>query len=128
VIAGIGVDMVRIARLEAALERTPGLATRLFTLAERSAAADRLAAPTSLAACFAAKEALAKVLGAPSGLSWSDVEVVHNDAGRPFLSISGTVAAAAETLGIRRLHLSLSHDGGMCVAMVVAEGSQGAQR
>ena len=127
-IAGIGVDIVQIARLEAALERTPELAVRLFTAAERAAVRDRRPPAQSLAGCFAAKEALAKVLGAPSGLRWTDAEVVHNKAGRPFLSVQGTVAAAAERLGIRRLHLSLSHDGGMCIAMIVAEGSQGAQR
>ena len=127
-IAGIGVDIVQIARLEAALERTPELAVRLFTVAERAAVRDRRAPAESLAGCFAAKEALAKVLGAPGGLRWTDAEVVHNNAGRPFLSVHGTVAAAAERLGIRRLHLSLSHDGGMCIAMIVAEGSQGAQR
>jgi holo-[acyl-carrier protein] synthase len=128
VIAGIGVDMVDIARLAAALERTPALASRLFTEAELAAVKDRASPVTSLAGCFAAKEALAKILGAPRGLRWTDAEVVHNDAGRPFLSVRGTVAAAAQTLGIRRWHLSLSHDGGMCVAMIVAEGSQGAQQ
>lgn len=127
-IAGIGVDIVDIARLEAALERRPELAARLFTAGELSAGSERRAPAASLAACFAAKEALAKVLGAPGGLRWTDAEVVRNDAGRPFLSVRGTVAAAAEKRGIRRWHLSLSHDGGMCVAMVVAEGSQGAQR
>jgi holo-[acyl-carrier protein] synthase len=128
VIAGIGVDIVQVARLEAALDRTPELAARLFTAAERNAVRDRRTRSASLAACFAAKEALAKVLGAPAGLRWTDAEVVHNDTGRPFLSLQGTVAAAAEQRGIRRWHLSLSHDGGLCVAMVVAEGSQGAQQ
>jgi len=127
VIAGIGVDIVNIARLEAALARTPELAARLFTAAERGAVSGRSAPAASLAGCFAAKEALAKVLGAPGGLRWTDAELVHNDAGRPFLKVYGTVAAAAEKQGIRRWHLSLSHDGGSCVAMVVAEESGGAQ-
>jgi len=124
VIAGIGVDIVEIARLEAALRRTPELASRLFTEAERSALGERrapAARAVSLAGCFAAKEALAKVLGAPAGLRWTDAEVARDPAGRPFLHVRGTVAAAARRQGIGTWHLSLSHDGGLCVAMVVAE-------
>lgn len=120
-IAGIGVDIVDIARLDAALRRTPELSARLFTGAERSAVSGRPAPVASLAGCFAAKEALAKVLGAPAGLRWTDAEVVRNAAGRPFLHVHGTVAAEAERQGIAAWHLSLSHDGGLCVAMVVAE-------
>jgi holo-[acyl-carrier protein] synthase len=116
VIVGIGVDIVDISRLESALRRTPGLANRLFTEGERGRP------PASLAACFAAKEAVAKVLGGPPGLRWADVEVVHDPAGRPALQVSGSVARAASARGVHGWHLSLTHDGGMSVAMVVAEG------
>lgn len=115
-IVGIGVDVVDLARFEAALERTPGLRTRLFTPAERALPV------VSLAARFAAKEALAKSLGAPGGLSWQDAEVIASAGGRPELATAGSVAAAAERLGVRRWHVSLSHDAGTAVAMVVAEG------
>jgi len=121
VIAGIGVDIVPIARLDEALRRTPGLAERLFTPAERSWAARKKTPAASLAGCFAAKEALAKVLGAPVGMRWTDVEVLRDSAGRPFLSVRGTVAAVARAQRIGTWHVSLSHDGGMCVAMVIAE-------
>ena len=125
VIAGVGVDLVDIARLEAALRRTPELAGRLFTEAERAAVSGRAAPAASLAGSFAAKEALAKVLGAPPGLRWTDAEVLHGANGRPFLAVRGTVAAAARARGIGAWHLSLSHDGGLCVAMVVAESGTG---
>ena len=115
-IVGIGVDIVDIARLQSALRRTPSLASRLFTDGERGNG------PASLAACFAAKEAVAKALGAPPGLRWADVEITHDDAWRPALATSGTVAAAAVRRGVRHWHLSITHDGGMSVAMVVAEG------
>ena len=115
-IVGIGVDLVNIGRFEAALVRTPALATRLFAESERSGQ------PESLAASFAAKEAVAKALGAPPGLSWTDVEVIREPAGCPRLEIRGTVADAASQRGIRRWHVSLSHDAGMSIAMVVAEG------
>jgi holo-[acyl-carrier protein] synthase len=121
VIAGIGVDIVEIARIEASLRRTPGLANRLFTNAERSLAARRQAPAATLAGCFAAKEALAKALGAPAGLHWTDAEVLRHASGRPFLTVRGTVAAAARAQGVGGWHLSLSHDGGLCVAIVIAE-------
>lgn len=115
-IVGVGVDVVDVARLARALERTPRLAGRLFTAAER----DRPVA--SLAARFAAKEAVAKALGAPGGLSWQDAEVVQLAGGRPVLRVSGGVAQEAQAQGIARWHLSLSHDAGVATAVVVAEG------
>ncbi|MFF5315874.1 holo-ACP synthase, partial [Streptomyces massasporeus] len=76
----------------------------------------------SLAARFAAKEALAKALGAPPGLNWTDAEVFVEDNGRPRLRVRGTVAARAQSLGVRSWHLSLSHDAGIASAVVIAEG------
>lgn len=115
-IVGVGIDVVDIARFEATLERTPGLAQRLFTAGEL-----RLK-PASLAARFAAKEALAKALGAPGTLHWQDAEVVSEASGKPLLVVRGTVAARAAELGVVNLHLSLSHDAGIASAVVIAEG------
>jgi holo-[acyl-carrier protein] synthase len=114
-IVGIGVDIVDLARFARTLERTPHLSERLF------AAGERTAAPETLAATFAAKEALAKALGAPGGLAWQDVEVRRDDAGKPSLVVTGSVADVASSLGVGRWHVSLSHDGGSAVAMVIAE-------
>lgn len=113
---GLGVDVVDVARFQAAVERTPGLLRRVLTPAE---SLDR--PPAGLAARFAAKEALAKALGAPRGLRWHDVEVRRDADGRPSLEAAGTVAAALDRLGVRATHLSLTHDGGVAVAMVVVE-------
>ena len=115
-IVGVGVDVVEVARLERALARTPALAERLFTAQERAAARSE-----SLAARFAAKEAVAKALGAPAGLSWQDAEVVREASGRPRLVLHGGVAQEAAAQGIATWHLSLSHDGGIATAVVVAE-------
>lgn len=114
-IIGVGIDVVDIARFERALTRTPGLGERLFTAAERPLP------PHSLAARFAAKEALAKALGAPRGLLWTDAEIVASQEGRPYLQVTGTVAAAAARLGVQRWHVSLSHDAGIASAIVIAE-------
>jgi len=117
-IVGVGIDVVDIARFEQALARTQGLAVRLFTEGERSLP------PRSLAARFAAKEALAKALGAPRGLLWTDAEVINGTGGRPHLKVTGTVAAAAARSGVSVFHLSISHDAGIASAVVVAEGDK----
>ncbi len=111
-IVGIGTDLVEVTRLEESLARTPTLRERLFTRGEAPLPVE------SLAARFAAKEALAKALGAPGGLSWQDAEVVTDEDGRPSFALTGTVAAR---VGDRRVHLSLSHDGGFALAFVVLE-------
>ncbi|QIG41806.1 holo-ACP synthase [Nocardioides anomalus] len=115
-IVGVGIDVVDIARFGESLSRTPGLGPRLFTPGEL----DRPLA--SLAARFAAKEALAKALGAPRGLRWQDAEVVSESSGRPLFELRGTVRARADELGAASVHLSLSHDAGIASAVVVLEG------
>jgi len=117
-IVGVGIDVVDIGRFSQALGRTPGLAVRLFTEGERKLP------PHSLAARFAAKEALAKALGAPRGLLWTDAEVINGSGGRPHFKVTGTVADAASRLGVSGFHLSISHDAGIASAVVVAEGDK----
>jgi len=116
-VVGVGVDVVDVARFEASLSRTPGLLDRMFTAGERELPI------ASLAARFAAKEALAKALGAPVGLAWHDAEVVRDERGRPSLVVRGSVAAAADDAGVATWHVSLSHDGGSAVAVVIAEAA-----
>ena len=114
-IIGVGIDVCDVERFAQSVTRRPGLVQRLFTPAE----AERHVA--SQAARFAAKEALAKALGAPAGLSWHDAEVVTDDHGRPAFKIIGTVAARAAELGVATIHLSLSHDAGIASAVVICE-------
>ncbi|MGI8696991.1 MAG: holo-ACP synthase [Mycobacteriales bacterium] len=121
-IIGVGIDVVPVQRFAASLTRTPGLADRIFTAAERRTAHGEARSPESLAGRFAAKEALAKALGAPGDLRWTDAEVVVTAAGQPRLRVAGTVADRAAALGVRRWHVSMSHDGGIASAVVVAEG------
>ncbi|MFI6075940.1 holo-ACP synthase [Actinoplanes sp. NPDC051343] len=120
-IVAVGIDVVLVDRFARALERTPLLAVRLFTEDERMTVSGNPRSAESLAARFAAKEAVAKALGAPAGMLWHDCEVVSDPDGRPWLTVSGTVAAVAAERGVKRWHLSLSHDGGIASAMVVAE-------
>lgn len=114
-IVGVGIDVVDVDRFRQTLDRTPALIDRLFTVDEATSP------PASLAARFAAKEALAKALGAPGGLRWVDAEVLSSDQGRPSLELTGTVAARAKELGVASVHVSMSHDAGIASAVVVLE-------
>lgn len=115
VIVGIGIDVVDVDRFAASLQRSPNLRNRLFTADERELPI------ASLAARFAAKEAMAKALGAPTGLHWHDCWVVKDDAGQPSFVLTGTVAERASQLGATTWHLTMSHDAGIASAMVVGE-------
>lgn len=114
-IVGIGVDLVDIPRFERSIERTPRLRERLFAPAERDLR------PHSLAARYAAKEALIKALGGSDGVHWVDIEVSSEPSGRPVFALSGDTARTVAARGISALHLSLTHDAGIAVAYVVAE-------
>ncbi len=114
-IAGIGVDVVDLARFERAMTRTPGLRDRLFAESER-------ALPLrSLAGRFAAKEALLKALGQTDGVRWLDMAVVVDAEGDPDFVLVGRAAEIAAARGIARIHVSMSHDAGIATAFVVAE-------
>jgi len=114
VIIGVGIDVVDVGRFLETLERAPRLRQRLFTPVERELPA------ASLAARFAAKEAIAKAMGAPVGMRWQDATVHRIAGGPPQVELRGTVAVAAERLGITTWHLSISHDAGIASAMAVA--------
>lgn len=114
-IVGVGIDVVAIQRFEETLERSPSFLERVFTPAER----DR--GPHSLAARWAAKEALAKALGAPAGLAWHDAEVITAADGRPSFAVRGTVQARIDQIGGQSIHVSLSHDAGIASAVVIVE-------
>ncbi|MDO5630042.1 MAG: holo-ACP synthase [Mobilicoccus sp.] len=114
-IVGVGIDVVEIDRLMALLERTPALRERLFVPSERSLSA------ASLAARVAAKEAVGKALGQPGDFSWQDVTVERTAERRPYVVLRGVTERCAHALGVTHLHLSISHDGAIATAVVVAE-------
>jgi len=116
VIVGIGVDLVDIARFERTMQRTPRLLDRMFGPTERDLPL------RSLAARYAAREALIKSLGGSRGLHFEDCVITPDDAGRPWFTLTGPSADIVAEKGITTLHLSMSHDGAFAVAYVVAEG------
>jgi holo-[acyl-carrier protein] synthase len=120
-IAGVGVDLCGIARMEkhAADER---FLRRFFSEEERAYIAGKGAsAAQSLAGIFAAKEALTKALGTGIVGSLADICVLHDDHGAPYYELRGDYLRLAGERGIVRVHLSISHDGGIAAAFAVAE-------
>jgi holo-[acyl-carrier protein] synthase len=115
VIVGIGTDICSIERLTKSLYQTPNLKARLFTEAEQELSAQ------SLAGRFAAKEALAKALGDPRLLIWNEVEVLKNDLGKPEFVFHGKTNESILQAGVSKSWLSISHDAGVAIAMVVLE-------
>ena len=125
-IIGIGMDLVEVYRISELLRRHPerGL-RRLFTDAEVEHCRGTASPDQSFAARFAAKEALFKALGTgwSGGACWNEVEVQRDRGAAPRLLLHGTTRALAETLGVRRTHVTLSHTLQMAAAYVVLEGS-----
>lgn len=120
---GIGLDAVDVARFRRVLARRPRLAERLFTEGERTYAARRADPTERLAARFAAKEALLKSLGAGLGAAaFQDIEVVAAPSGAPRLNLRGRAAVLAESRGVVRFELSLTHTHASAQAIVVALG------
>lgn len=111
---GLGIDLLEIDRLEAALARRPGLAERLFTVEEREYAARHGRPSQHLAARFCAKEAVAKALDLRAW-SFTDVEVVGTG-GAPRVRLSGRAADAARANGIG-VRVSLTHTGNTAAAV-----------
>ncbi len=119
---GVGIDAVDVDRFRRVLTRRSRLPPRLFTDAELAYAA-RASDPTErLAARFAAKEAVMKVLGVGvGGVRFRDIEVVKLPSGRPSLTLHGKADDLARAVGASRWHLSITHTRTIAEAVVVAE-------
>lgn len=123
-IYGIGTDIVAIERFQRFIDSgNSAIMERLFTKAESSGCGRRKDAASCLAARFAAKEALLKAFGTGlrDGISWLEIEVSNDALGKPELNLSGKAAELFQAKELIGMHLSLSHDGGNAVAMVVLE-------
>ncbi len=125
-IFGIGTDIADISRFQRFMdENNEALLRRMFTEQERSVCGVNRASASRYAARFAAKEAFLKALGTGlrDGLSWQDMEVVNDDLGKPDLHLSGRALELYTEKQISRVFLSLSHDAGCAIALVVLEKS-----
>lgn len=119
---GIGIDLVDIERFRRSLERTPSMRTRLFTPVELAYVAPKADPVPSLAARFAAREAVMKALGLGLGaFGFQEVWVERADSGAPSLVVVGRALELADAAGVVRWHLSLTHSDLTAAAYVLAE-------
>lgn len=123
-VVGVGIDLEEVVRIGELLARWgERIEKKLFTDGERAYCNVRGKREQHFAARFAAKEATLKALGVPRGLSWHEMEVVSAGNGAPTLKLSGVAAAEAAKRGVARTHLTLTHAGGLAVAVVVLDGA-----
>ncbi len=123
-ILGVGIDLVPVARVERMLNRYGDrFVHRMFRPGECRGRGG-LYPPESLAARIAAKEAAFKALGTgrAGGVRWTDVEVVGGQGRAPGLRLHGAARERALVRGVRRVHVSLTHQAGTAAAVVVLEG------
>ena len=128
-IAGIGVDIVDIARVQALLDRYgERFLRRVYTEAETAYAMRGANKAERLAGRFAVKEAVMKALGTgkSQGILWRDVETVRGRFGKPEVRLHGQAVKWAKMRGSVAVHASITHDGGKAVAFVILEKAGGA--
>ena len=121
-VKGVGVDAVDIERFRVSLQRTPSMRERLFTEEELRYVAPKADPVPSLAARFAAREAVMKAMGLGLGaFGFHEVWVSRAGSGAPSLRVEGRALELAVDRGITRWHLSLTHTDLVAIAQVVAE-------
>ena len=123
-IVGLGIDIARIDRMSAFLERHGERGReRLFTRGEQDYCESRASRISSYAGRFAVKEAVMKVLGTGwrQGVRWIDIEVVRPPGRAPTCVLHGESRRIAESRGIRSIHVAITHDAGLAAAVAVAE-------
>ncbi|MGB8713896.1 MAG: holo-ACP synthase [Onishia taeanensis] len=124
-ILGIGTDIARVARFETAMVRHGDrFAARLLGPHEQARLAENGQPAAYLAKRFAAKEAFVKALGTGmrQGMRWAEIQVVNDSLGRPSLVLSGQAQVLADGLGVTGMHLSISDEAELAMALVVLEG------
>jgi holo-[acyl-carrier protein] synthase len=124
-VLGLGVDMVKVERIQRAVERwSDGFTRRVFTEGELSYCMGQKHPAMHLAARFGVKEAVMKAFGTgwTGGVRWTDVEVVREPSGRPGVVLGGRLKELARDMGVTKTLVSFSHDGGYAVAQAVITG------
>lgn len=121
-ILGVGIDVVHVRRIRHWLV-IPGLVDRFFHPEEVATVLERgEGAALSLAARFAAKEAFGKASGTGlTGIKLSDIQVINNYNGRPEIRLYGSALARLESIGGRKVHISLTHESDNAIAVAIIE-------
>ena len=128
-ILGIGLDLCEVGRIRRLLEKDRGrFVRRVYREAEIAYCDARRKPEIHYAARFAAKEAFLKALGRGWRLGWTQVEVVRTASGKPDLLLTGKAAEAAESRGVRHVHLTLTHTSETAAAVIVLEGDSASEK
>jgi holo-[acyl-carrier protein] synthase len=122
-ILGIGCDLIEVERIRTAIEKG-GFVERVYTDAEKQFCTNKQGLPKyeSYAARFSAKEAFVKALG--TGFrqgSFQDIEILDDSLGKPKINLYGNFAKLAKSMGVSKMHVTLSHVSAMAMAEVVLE-------
>ncbi len=122
-IIGAGIDIIEVDRIAMRVGRDNGFKELVFSKDEISYCDTKAFPFEHYAARFAAKEAFLKAVGRgwDSGLQWNEIEVVNETNGRPSLRITGMTEKMLAPMGIRVLHVSLSHLKSTATAIVILE-------
>lgn len=124
-VLGNGVDIIEINRIEHILKKRKHFVERFFTYEEQAYFELKYMKVETIAATFAAKEAVAKCLGTGvRGFNLTDIEILRDELGKPYVLLHGGAKAIADKIGIETMMLSLSHSKTMVVAFVIGIGGQ----
>jgi holo-[acyl-carrier protein] synthase len=130
-IIGIGTDLIEVDRIERLVKQHGDqFLSRCFTREERAYALARAHAAQHLAARFAVKEAVMKALGTGwgKGVRWRDIGVLRRPGEAPQVELAGGAARRARRLGVRRVHITITHLRGEAMALAIAEGDEDGAR
>lgn len=122
-IAGLGIDIVEVERIEEKLQKNNGFRELVFSENEIAYCENRANKFEHYAARFAAKEALFKALGTGwlNGTAFNEVEITNNELGKPEITLLGGTHDVISPMGFSGIHISLTHVKGMASAVVVVE-------
>ena len=119
--AGIGIDLIKVSRVQRLLSGHKKHLRKIFTLAEIGYCQERRYQFQHFAARFAAKEAMFKALGTGwnGEIKWTDIEVVRDEMGKPKIDLHGKAKEMAERINVRDILVSLSHCSDYAIAEVI---------
>ena len=122
-IYGTGIDIIEVSRIKAVMERDIGFREKIFTPGEIAYCETKKHKFENYAARFSAKEAFLKAIGTGwrFGIRFADIDVYHDEYGKPLIKLSGKAEQLAKDEGISKIHVSLSHLKEIATAIVVVE-------
>lgn len=122
-IIGIGTDIIRVDRMQKSFEHNPRFGEKLFTAEETRYCESKGARYLSYACRFAAKEAVMKALGTgwTERVHWLNIEIIRDGDDAPNVLLHNETKRFAEELGVKRIHLSMSHESEFATAFVILE-------